>query len=88
MHDILWYLFSFMAFASWCLYVFEMLPKIRKQRAIYLRDWGFSAFKPLQNINEYKKICEKENQSLIWYKVQLFLIYSFIVIGLVEIIIL
>jgi len=76
----------FITFASWYLYVFETLPKIRKRRTIYLRDWGFSAFQPLKNLNEYKNICEQQNESLIWYKAQLFFIYSFIAVGLLSIV--
>jgi len=87
-HDILWYVLGFIAFASWYLYIFETLPKIRKRRTIYLRDWGFSAFQPLKNLNEYKNICEQDNESLIWYKAQLYLLFSFIGIGVLSIVML
>ena len=63
-------------FASYYLYIFETLPKIRKHRRIYLRDWGFGL--PFKNLFEYKQICEQENKSLIWYKAQLYLIYAFV----------
>ena len=78
LHDILWYALGIIVFASWYLYIFETLPKIRKHRTIYLRDWGFSAFQPLKNLKEYKAICEQENKSLIWYRAQLYLLCSFI----------
>jgi hypothetical protein len=81
MHDSLWYMLGIIAFVNWYLYVFETLSKIRKYRTIYLSDWGFSAFKPLKNLNEYKEICERENESLVWYKIQIFLLFSFICIG-------
>ena len=87
MHDSLWYILGLIALASWCLYAFETLPKIRKRRTIYLSDWGFSPFKPLKNLNEYKNICEQENKSLIWYRAQLYLILAFMGIGILWILI-
>ena len=88
LHDILWYIILFIVFAGWYLYIFETLPKIRKRRTVYLRDWGFGAFQPLKNLNEYRNICEEENESLIWYKVQLLLLFSFIVLGVLSIVLL
>ena len=83
--DLLWYLLGFITFAYWYLYLFETLPKIRKRRTIYLRDWGFSAFQTYKNLNEYKEICEQQNESLIWYKAQVYLIYSFVAVGLLSV---
>lgn len=82
---ILWYLLGFITFASWYLYVFETLSKIRRRRNIYLRDWGFSAFQPMKNLKEYRDICEQENESLKWYKAQVYLSYSFIGVVMVSI---
>jgi hypothetical protein len=76
MHDFFWYTAVTIVFASWYLYIFETLPKIRKRRTIYLRDWGFGAFQPFKNLIEYKQICEQENQTLTWYKAQIYLIYA------------
>ena len=87
LQDILWYIIVFIALAGWYLYIFETLPKIRKRRTVYLRDWGFSAFQPLKNLDEYRDICEEENESLIWYKVQLYLLFSFVGIGILSIVI-
>jgi len=87
LHDILWYALGITVFASWYLYIFETLPKIRKRRTIYLSDWGFSAFKPMKNLNEYKDICEQENKSLIWYRAQQYLILAFIGIAILWILI-
>jgi hypothetical protein len=84
--DILWYTLVFIIIAIWYLYIFETLPNIRKHRTIYLRDWGFSAFQPLKNLFEYRTICEQEDKSLIWYKAQLYLLYSFIGIFLLSIV--
>ena len=78
LHDIIWYIILFIVFAGWYLYIFETLPKIRKRRIVHLRDWGFSAFQPFKNLSEYRNICEEENESLVWYKVQLYLLFSFI----------
>ena len=85
MNDILWSITGIITFVSWYLYVFETLPKIRKHRNVYLRDWGFSVFQPARNLTEYKKICEEENQSLIWYKAQIYLVFAFIGVGLISI---
>ena len=83
--DISWYTLVFIIFAIWYLYIFEILPNIRKHRTIYLRDWGFGAFQPLKNLFEYKTICEQENKSLIWYKTQIYLLYSFVGVLLLSI---
>lgn len=85
LHDILWYALGIIVFASWYLYIFEILPQIRERRTIYLRDWGFSPFQPLKNLNEYRGICEQEDKSLIWYRVQLYLLFAFIGIGMLSI---
>ena len=50
LHDILWYTIVSIVFASWYLYIFETLSKIRKYRSLYLRDWGFGAFQPFKNL--------------------------------------
>ena len=64
--------------ASWYLYVFETLSKIRKYRKLKMRDWGFGAFQPFKNLMEYKQICERNNDSLLWYKAQIYLFYAFL----------
>ena len=81
MHDYLWYAMGAIVFLNWYLYYFEVLPKIKKYRQLYLRDWGFSAFHPLNNLNEYRDICEKENESLIWYNTQRYSLYIFVGTG-------
>ena len=77
-HDILWYAAGIIVFAFYYLYIFETLPKIRKYRKLNLRDWGFGAFQPFRNLHEYRDICEQNNESILWYRAQIYLLYGFI----------
>ena len=65
---------------DWYLYIAIILPKIRKHRKIYLADWGFSLNQPLLNIFEYKKLCEKDNEPILWYKIQIGILIAIVVI--------
>ena len=85
--NFLWYAAVTIILAYWYLHVVETLPKIRKYRKVYLRDWGFLGLS-FTNLIEYKEICLRENESLLWFKVQLYLIYAFVGIILFSVIIL
>jgi len=65
--------------------VATVLPKLRGRRKLFLRDWGFSLFQPIKNLFEYKTICERENESLIWFKIQVFLGVAFFVVAFIDI---
>jgi len=85
MTDMSEYLIAFIVLSSWFLYVTIILSKLRKHRKLFLSDWGFSFFQPMKNLFEYKKICQKENRSLIWFNVQVFLLLAFFLIAFVDI---
>ncbi len=79
------YLIGFIVLLGWYLYVTTVLPKLRSRRKLFLRDWGFSPFQPMKNLFEYKAICERENESLIWFKIQIFLIVTFFLVAFIVI---
>lgn len=82
MNDFLWHIVFALALANWFIYILMILPKIRSSRTIYLKDWGFGT--PFKNLIEYKELCKKDNESLIWFKIQVAMIFSFIVFGLLS----
>ena len=73
--------------ASIYLYIFETLAKIGKYRNLNLSDWGFGAFQPFENLHEYRNICERNNETLLWYKIQIYLFYAFIGTGFIGMIV-
>lgn len=79
----IWDIGGIIVLASLYLYIFETLPKIRKFRNLDLSDWGFGAFQPFKNLHEYKVICERYNENLLWYKAQIYLFYAFVGTSLV-----
>ena len=79
------YLIGFIVLLGWYLYVTTILPKLRIRRKLFLRDWGFSLFQPMKNLFEYKAICERENGSLIWFKIQIILIVAFFLVAFLDI---
>jgi hypothetical protein len=78
MNDFAWYIIVALALANWWLYVSVVLPKVRKNRRIYLRDWGVGIGAPFKTLIEYKGLCERDNEPLFWFNVQVFLIAAFI----------
>ncbi len=86
-HDFIWYTAGAIVFASYYLYIFETLAKIRKYRKLNFSDYGFGAFQPFRNMHEYRDICERNNENLLWYKAQIYLLYSFVVVGLLGVLI-
>jgi hypothetical protein len=81
MNDWPWYIIVALALANWWIYISFVLPKVRRNRTIYLRDWGFGIGTPFKTLIEYKELCERDNEPLIWFKVQIFLIFAFVIIG-------
>jgi hypothetical protein len=82
MDDLVWNICVSIVITIWIIHVFKILPKVRKTRTIYLRDWGFG-FGAYKVFFEYKALCQKDNESLIWYKTQIYLFWAFIFIGFI-----
>jgi len=85
MTNIAEYFIGFIVLLGWYLYVTTVLPKLRSRRKLFLRDWGFSLFQPMKNLFEYKAICEREKEPLIWFKIQIFLIVAFFLVAFIDI---
>lgn len=85
MNDFSWYIIIALAVANWWIYISVILPKVRKNRTIYLRDWGFGIGAPFKTLIEYKGLCERDHESLLWFKVQVFLIAAFIIYGFLSV---
>lgn len=47
-----------------------ILPKLRRYKTVLIRDWFFVGIHHLDNLKEYKKICENENVPLTWYYIK------------------
>jgi hypothetical protein len=83
LQDLIWNIGIVIIGAIYYLYIFETLAKIRKVRKLNLSDWGFGAFQPYRNLFEYKEICERNNENLIWYKAQIYLVYAFVALMII-----
>jgi len=83
MDDLVWNICGSIVITIWIIHVLKILPKVRKTRTIYLRDWGFG-FGAYKVFFEYKELCQKDNESLIWYKTQIYLFFTFILICLIS----
>ena len=79
------YLVGFIVLLGWYLYVVTVLPKLRSRRKLFLRDWGFSIFQPWRNLLEYEAICERENEPLIWFNLQIALTIAFFLVAIIDI---
>jgi hypothetical protein len=79
MDDSFWYLIGLVAIISWSIYISVTLPKVRKNRTIYLRDWGLGIARPIKLLFEYKELCERDKESLFWFIYQILLTSFFII---------
>ncbi len=79
MRDFIFHIIVSIALLNWCLYILVILPKVRQNRTIYLSDWGFGIGKPFKALFEYKELCERDNEPVFWFKVQVSLIIAFVV---------
>ncbi|RJP85300.1 MAG: hypothetical protein C4518_16915 [Desulfobacteraceae bacterium] len=77
MSDAIWQMLLIDGVANWLIYVAVILPKVREKRAINLRDRGFWAGNPVKTLMEYKEICEEDNESTLWFQIQICLIFVF-----------
>jgi hypothetical protein len=85
MSDVLWGLLGFVVILFWLINITVILPKLRKQRTIYIADWLFTGYHQIKNLFDYKDICLKKNVPLFWYKTQVFLAAAFLGITVLEI---
>lgn len=77
MNDFFWNTITALAITNWLIYVLKILPRIRKVRSIYLKDWGFGS--GVYNVLfEYKQVCTENNESLFWYKAQWYCFIAFL----------
>jgi len=78
MSDSIWQILLIDGIANWLIYVAVILPKVREKRAINLRDRDFWSGNPVKTLMEYKELCEKDNESTLWFHVQICLIFVFV----------
>ena len=77
MRDSIWQILMIIVIANWLIYVAVILPKVREKRPTDFRDRGVGSGNPLKILMKYKERCEKDNESTIWFQVQLCLIFVF-----------
>ena len=78
MRDSIWQILMIVVIANWLIYVAAILPKVREKRSKDFRDKGAGPGNPLKILMAYKELCEKDNESTIWFQVQICLIFVFV----------
>ena len=78
MSHSIWQILMIVVVANWLIYVAVILPKVRGKRTPSVRDREDGLENPVKTLMEYKELCEKDNESTIWFQVQLCLVSVFV----------
>ena len=62
---------------DWGIYIIYIVPKLKQYRKVVFWEYVISGPWVIHNLLEYRNICRKERTSLVWFKVNVFLLILF-----------